>query len=126
MGVKVKGKIAKLIDSGCEHKQLVDQYTDELKQIKELILKGLTEKVGLDIANTYITENSNTLKIAESKAFEDIDPKTAFVMLHDAGRSDAFWAMVKVSMTEARKVFDETELAVLTKPKSPTQRWSWG
>ena len=113
----VKGKKALLIAEGCK-----------LNKERKLLEKRLNEiKVELSFKKdgNYNNEAGDVLQIAKTEKFTEIEPKRLYTYLKKLNKSHSFFRVVKVQLTELKKVIPETAINKMREELDPTLRWSW-
>lgn len=76
-------------------------------------------------AGKYVNDAGDTLGISETPKFEDLNPKTVFDYLKKNKLMVHFPNVVKVQMTELKKVVPELVIKRWQKPLDPIQRWTF-
>jgi len=101
--VLLEGKQALLLAEGCK----IDLRMKEDKKR----LDAIKEELDLKEAGTYRNEIGDTLVISTQEKKSEIDPKKLFTIMDKKGIKDKFWNVIKVQITELKKVVPESAIA---------------
>jgi len=115
----LKGREAILLAEACKLDTQKKAAEERIKAIKE-------ELTALGISKgKYKNEAGDSLTIAETEKWTDINPKTVFEYLKKERMLTHFPSTVKVQLTPLKKIVPETVIARWRKPLDPITRWSF-
>jgi predicted DNA-binding antitoxin AbrB/MazE fold protein len=113
----LKGKKALLLAEGCKIKKNMKAEEKRLAEIKK--------EMNIKKDGNYSNEAGDTLNVAKSENFTDIEPRKLLDYLKKNGLSRRFFSLVKVQITETRKVVPESIMDKMRSKLDPTFRWTF-
>ena len=115
--IKLLNTSAAKLSKGCDLKRKIDDMEEDLAKIKA--------DIGLTKAGKYYNAAGDNLVISEREIMTDPDPHEVYKALKKIKKGNYIWAIVKVTLKEAKKLLGDKEIEAMRKKVNTTLSWSW-
>lgn len=121
--ILLKGEKAELLAEACKLDKEIKKSKKRLDKIK--VLLDLDKTKDLVKAGEYVSEAGAKLVITHAEKFTDVDPEKLYNLFVKNRKKKKFFTVVKVNLTNLKKLIPESSIKKLRSPLDSTVKWSF-